>query len=151
MAAGPAQRCSPCAPLKLERVFEPADIAPRSRCAPRKIVTLGIAVALAGLSLAGLSLAGCAKMDSALGQQWIVVQFNPNTTVAAARQVTQACSHVPNLRVGPVRPTSANSDIIESVRYNATNATDANMARLQGCLQRFSSVQGVNLLDAGDS
>ena len=133
-------------PPKLERVFEPADIAPRSRCAPRKIVTLGVAVALAGLSLVG-----CAKMDSALGQQWIVVQFNPNTTIAAARQVTRACSHVPNLRVGPVRPTSASSDIIESVRYNATNATDANMARLQGCLQRFSSVQGVNLLDAGDS
>lgn len=107
---------------------------------------IGIAAALAVISLAG-----CAKMDAALGQQWIVVQFNSNTTVAMARQVARACSHVPNLRLGPIQPTSPRSDIIESMRYNATNASDANTAQLQGCLTRFPSVQGINLLDSGDS
>lgn len=90
-------------------------------------------------------------MSAALGQQWIVVQFKPNTTVAVARQVTQACSDLPHLGLAPVRPTSADPGMIDSARYNATNATDANMADLQRCLERFPSVQGINLVQPGDS
>jgi hypothetical protein len=90
-------------------------------------------------------------MSAALGQQWIVVLFQPNTTVATARHVTEACSHVPNLHPAPIRPTSGDPGMIGSARYNATNATDANMAELQQCLQRFPSVQGYNLVQPGDS
>lgn len=100
--------------------------------------------------LAIISVAGCAQMSAALGQQWFVVLFKPNTAVATARHVTQACSHVPNLRLAPVRPTSADPGTIDSARYNATNATDADMAELQRCLQRFTSVQGYNLVQPGD-
>ena len=35
--------------------------------------------------------------------------------------------------------------------FNATQASDADMARLQRCLQRFRSVQGFTLTDAGDN
>jgi hypothetical protein len=103
------------------------------------------------LALALACLAGCAKMDAALGQQWIVVQFAPGTSVATARHVTHACSHVPNLRLVPVRPVAADPGVISSARYNATNATDANMAALQTCLQRFPSFLGFNLVQPGDN
>lgn len=110
------------------------------------LAATGIAAALA---IAGLT--GCAKMDAALGQQQLIVQFNPNTSVATARHVIKTCSHVPNLRPAPVRPTTADRNEIDTAQYNATNASDANMAQLQICLQRFPSVQSVNLMDAGDS
>lgn len=90
-------------------------------------------------------------MDAALGQQWLVVQFNPNTTIGTARHVATACAHLPNLHLEPIQPASAQADIVESVRYNATSASDADMARLQQCLQRFPSVQGITLSQPGDS
>lgn len=90
-------------------------------------------------------------MNAALGQQWFVVQFKPNTTIATARHVAKACSQVPNLRLDPIRPTSAQARVVGSARYDATNASDADMARLQVCLQRFSSVQGFTLSQPGAS
>jgi len=91
-------------------------------------------------------------MDAALGQQWIVVSFSPNTTIATARHVTSACSHVPNVRLdGPVKATTPQTDLIDSVRYNATNASLADMTRLQLCLQRFPSVQGFTQSEPGDN
>lgn len=107
------------------------------------------AAAAAALAVAGLS--GCAQMDKSLGQQWLVVQFSPNTTVAKARDIVRTCSHVPNLTPGKVQPTSGASGIADQIQYNATNASDANQADLETCLQRFSHwVQGENLLDSGD-
>jgi len=138
-------------------VVKPEESGYSRRSARRSCASGGTAgrrfgIAALAAALAVVSLAGCAKMDAALGQQWIVVQLSPNTTVGAARQVAQACSHVPNLRLVPVQPTSANAGIVESVRYSATNASDANMAELQRCLQRFPAVvQGFTLQDAGDS
>jgi hypothetical protein len=98
-----------------------------------------------------LIVGGCARMSAALGQQWIVVQFKSNTTMATARHVTGACSHLPNLRLLPIQPASPHADIVGSARYNATNASDADMARLQECLQRFSSVQGIDISQPGDN
>jgi hypothetical protein len=89
-------------------------------------------------------------MNATLGQQWIVVQFGPNTSLATARQVTHACSHVPNLPAEPVRAATGTPGLAGEARYNATKATDADMARLQRCLQRFPAVQGVNLSQPGD-
>jgi len=98
-----------------------------------------------------VGLTGCAKMDAALGQQWFVVQFAPNTTVAAARQVTAACAHLPNLHPEPVVPTTADRGVVDSVRFNSTRASDADMARLELCLQRFPKlVQGFSLSQPGD-
>src|SRR5258707_7259531 len=102
------------------------------------------AVALAGV------VSGCALMNAALGQHWVVVQFASNTTLGAARHATAACSHVPGLRLLPVKPTSPGG-VVGSARFNATQASDADMARLQRCLQRVPSVQGFTLTDAGDN
>jgi hypothetical protein len=132
------------------RVPEPpsAGSAPASRRAAFgvRLPALGVA---AWLALAGL--AGCAKISAALGQQWIEVQFNPNTTIATARHVTRACSHVPNITLVPVKAVSTDPGMAQTARFNATKASDANMSELQSCLQRFSSVQGFNLIQSGDS
>jgi hypothetical protein len=96
------------------------------------------------------AVAGCAKMDAALGQQYIVVQFAPNTTLAAARHVTATCAHIPDLHLQPVKAATAHADIVESATYNTTSASPADLARLQMCLQRFRSVQGITPMEPGD-
>ena len=108
--------------------------------------SLACALAVAALG-AGL-LGGCAKMSAALSQQWITVQLAPNTSLAAARHVAAACSHVPGTRPERVRPTVAGGGI-QSVRFDTTHATDADMARLQQCLQRFAAVQGLTVGEPG--
>ena len=104
----------------------------------------------AGIAVGVLAVAGCAKLDKALGQQFIVVQFAPDTTLATARHVTTACSHVPNVRLQPVKPTTAQVNMAYSATYNVTNASAANQARLQVCLAQFRSVQGVTMTEPGD-
>ena len=107
------------------------------------------AVALA-LGLA-LGTAGCAKFDSALGQQWATVNFKPNTPVATMLKVRTACSHIPNVKAqalpGQRNPVTMNG----AVTYRTDHASDANLARLQQCLQRYPSVAGIDFQDSGDA
>jgi hypothetical protein len=110
-----------------------------------------VPVALAGAAAALLgSLAGCAKMDAALDQQWMVVDFQPNTTMATALQVRAACSHIQNAPPMALPAQHTVENVMYGVRYDTTNATPANLAELQVCLQRFKSVAGVDPEDAGD-
>ena len=114
----------------------------------RAIHIRSAAIAAAALVLAGV-VGGCAQFDKQLGQQWIEVTFAPNTSVATAKHITSACSHVPNLAlVGKVKPTTAQAGVVDSVRYESTNATDAQVARLEECLSKFpASVQGFTQMD----
>jgi hypothetical protein len=98
---------------------------------------------------AAILLGGCAGMGSALGQQWVVVQLASNTSLATARHVTAACAHASGLRAEPVKPTSPGR-VVGSVRFISTQATDADMAKLQQCLQRFPAVQGLTMTEPGD-
>jgi len=96
------------------------------------------------------SLAGCAKMDAALDQQWMVVNFGPGTTMATALHVRAACSHIKNT---PPMTLPAKRSVINAmygVRFDTTNSSPANLAELQSCLQRFKSVEGVDPQSAGD-
>lgn len=102
----------------------------------------------AGLA-AALLLAGCGRMATALGQQWVVVQFNPNTPVATARNVIHACSALPGMKAEPVQPSGADTAVISTANINTTSASSADLARLQMCLQRFGSVQGITVQEAG--
>jgi hypothetical protein len=106
---------------------------------------------VAGAALLTATLAGCAKFDAALGQQWAVVHFRPGTSVATLLKVRAACSHVPNARPEAMPPTRRATDMIYSVRFRTDNASDANLAQLQQCLQRFPAVTGIDFEDAGDS
>jgi hypothetical protein len=113
------------------------------------VSTTLVRLAACAVALAGV-VSGCAQMNAALGQQWAVVQFAPNTMLGTARHITAACSHLPGLHLEPVKPTSPGG-IVGSVRFNATQASDADMVRLQRCLQRFPSFQGFTLTQAGDN
>jgi hypothetical protein len=116
--------------------------------APVKVAALaGAALALVG------SVSGCAQFDKELGQQWIVVTFAPNTSVATARHVTSVCSHIPNLPLmGKVQPDTGEPGVVDEVNFNSTHATDAETADLQQCLQKFPKiVQGFTQTDEGDS
>lgn len=97
------------------------------------------------------AISGCAKFDAALGQQWAVVHFNPTTSVATLLTVRAACSHVPNVSPEALPKSRNPADMIYSVRYRTDNATDADLARLQQCLQRFPAVAGIDFEDSGDA
>ncbi|HTP17463.1 MAG TPA: hypothetical protein VMK13_16730 [Streptosporangiaceae bacterium] len=127
---------------------------PRARRpAPRRLglSRLAPAAAAAAIGLSMLVLAGCGQMDAALSQQAAVVTFRASTSVAAVLQVRQACSHVPNVKAAPIKRTETALDVINALRYNTSNASDANLAELQQCLQKFPSVQGIDFSDVSDN
>jgi hypothetical protein len=106
-------------------------------------------VALAVGLAAGV--AGCAKMDAALGQQWVTVDFQPHTSIATMLKVRTACSGIPNV-VPEALPRKRNTVTMNgAVNYQTNKATDANLAQLQQCLQRFPSVAGMDPEDSGDA
>jgi hypothetical protein len=104
-------------------------------------------VAMAALLL---MLAGCAKMNAALGKQWVEVSFSANTSVAAELQIRAACSHVPNTRPEALPPQRSWNVMMNAVRYDVTTASDANVAALDECLSKFKSVQGTTVQNVGD-
>jgi hypothetical protein len=108
-------------------------------------------LALAIACTAGLLvLTGCAKMDAALDQQWMVVDFNPGTSVGTALHVRAACSHIQNTPPMALPTQRSVTNMMYGIRYNTTDSSPANLAELQTCLQRFPSVQGVDPEDEGD-
>jgi len=108
------------------------------------------AVAAAG-AVALLAVTGCAKMDSALDKQWIVVDFSPDTSAATALHVRAACSHIQNTPPLALPSTHSVINILYGVRYDTTNSSPANVAELDTCLQKFGSViQGLDPEDASD-
>jgi hypothetical protein len=108
-----------------------------------------LVVALAGGLAAGL--AGCAKFDAALGQRWATVSFKADTPAATLLQVRAACSHVPNVHAEALPRKQTQASLMNSLTYRTDHASDANLAQLQECLQRFPSVQGINFQDSGSA
>jgi hypothetical protein len=88
---------------------------------------------------------GCAKFDAALGQQEAVVAFKDGTSNATRLKVRAACSHVPEAFAEPLPTDHLASDLLNDVRYQVDHASDADIARLQVCLQKFPSVVGVDI------
>jgi hypothetical protein len=118
-----------------------------SQAARRRAIA---AAALAAAAVTAAALTGCAKMDAALSKQWMVVDFSPSTTIATALQVRSACSHISNAPPMALPAKHSVINIMYGVRYDTTNASPANLAQLQTCLQRFKSVAGLNPQAAGD-
>lgn len=105
-------------------------------------------VAAAVLTLA-LWCAGCASFDAALGQQEAVVHFRPQTPNTVRLQVRAACSHIPQAKPEPLPTDHIASDVVNDVRYQVSHASDADLARLQQCLQKFPSVAGIDISTPG--
>ncbi len=96
------------------------------------------------------AVAGCSQFNAALGKQWVTVSFKPGTSVHTMLQVRSACSHVTGVSPEPLPSKPTQASMVDSITFNTTSASDANVARLQQCVQRFPSVQGFTLDDSGD-
>lgn len=89
-------------------------------------------------------------MDAALSQQWMAVNFGPGTSAATALQVRAACSHIENAPPLALPAKRSVAAVLYGIRFNTTNASPANVAELQTCLEKFPSVRGVTPQDTGD-
>jgi hypothetical protein len=118
-----------------------------------RLTPLRVAVAALVAGAVAIGIGGCSEFDSAFGQQWILVTFAPNTSVATAKRIVAACGHVPNMPLeGKVKPDTGQAGVVDDVQFDATHATPAEMARLEQCLSKFpSTVQGFTQMDQGDS
>lgn len=110
----------------------------------------GVVAYAAAAIVAVLGLAGCAKMDAALAQQWMVVNFSPDTTPATALHVRAACSHIHNVPPMALPEKRTPAAVVYGIRFDTTNASPANVAELQTCLQKYPSVRGVTPQDTAD-
>jgi hypothetical protein len=99
----------------------------------------------AGVAAVALSLVvGCASFDRAFGKREIVVVFKNATPAQVMLKVRAACSHIPAAIPEPIPPHPLAIDLPSDIRYLVSNASDAEVARLEQCLSRFPSVAGVN-------
>jgi hypothetical protein len=101
-----------------------------------------MAVAVAAATVLSL-VAGCASFDKAFGKQEAVVQFQPQTSPATMLKVRASCSHVPAAIPEKVPPHPPAVQMQDDIRYLTSNASDADLARLEQCLQRFPAVVGM--------
>jgi hypothetical protein len=104
----------------------------------------------AGVAVTLLALSGCAKMDAALDQQQVVVTFGTHTSVPTELKVRTACSHIPNAPPTALPKQRTWNVMMNAVGFDVTNASDGDTARLEKCLNQFSSVRGVTATEAGD-
>ena len=101
--------------------------------------------AAAVVATAASLLAGCSAFDKAFGKQEAVVVFKDQTPVPVMLRVRTACSHLPAAIPERLPPHPPAVQMQDDIRYLVSNASDAQIARLEQCLNRFSSVMGVNV------
>ena len=101
---------------------------------------LAATAAAAALCLAAT---GCGAFDRAFGKQEAVVQFQPNTPASTMLKARAACSHLAGANVEPIPKHALAVDLPDDIRYEVGSASDAQLARLQQCLERFPSVVGI--------
>jgi len=110
--------------------------------AAHPVQILAAALAAAALCVAA---AGCASFDRAFGKREAVVQFQPNTPAAEMLRVRAACSHLAAAKPEPIPPHVLKVDLPDDIRYEVSQASDAQIAELTQCLDRFPSVVGIEL------
>jgi hypothetical protein len=64
--------------------------------------------------------------------------------------VRSACSHIQNVLPMALPGKQSLITTMGGVRFNTTNASPANLAQLQTCLQQFKWVVGIDSQSAGD-
>jgi hypothetical protein len=111
-----------------------------------------LALGLVGVAvLASLGLSGCAAFDKALGQQQADIYFQQTTPVSFKMKVRAACNGLPDVTAAPIPTGVPLSSALDVVVYNTTGASDADIARLEVCVNKFApQVVGVDFEDASD-
>ncbi len=108
----------------------------------RRILLRAVSCGLPVVLACGVT-AGCAGFNKAFGQREAIVIFQLGTPRSERLAVRDACSHVPKARPEPLPTDKKLSDYLNDVRYRIDNASDADLARLENCLNKFRSVRGV--------
>ena len=101
------------------------------------IVRAGVACG----ALAALVLTGCGL---SAGPNEYVVHFAPGTPTDQAKLVGKACPGVGKATLEPADRNSLASSRAYPVRYDITEASQADKAALTQCLQQFTIVRGVS-------
>jgi len=101
-------------------------------------------------AVAVTALAGCSQFTSALGQRQAIVSFTSKATLAQRMEVSTACADAPAVTPKPVPSTVKTAYQLPQVVYQITKASDADVARLEMCLDKFPAVAGVTLQDSSD-
>jgi hypothetical protein len=116
------------------------------RSSPARALALSLAAVTCCL-VAG----GCASFDKALGQQQVDVYFKESASVAYKLHVRAACNNLPNVHAQAIATGVPIQSAIDVVVYDTTGAGDADIARLEECLNKFSPiVEGINTQDSSD-
>jgi len=125
-------------------------VAPTSKRSLASPAVRAAALGLAGLACC-LAATGCAAFDKALGQQQAQIYFEQTTPVSFKMKVRAACNNLPNVKAAPIATGVPLSSAIDIVVYNTTGASDADIARLEECVNKFApQVQGVDFQDSSD-
>jgi hypothetical protein len=103
-------------------------------------------LAAASVAVALCLATGCSSFNKAFGKREAVVQFQSGASATEMLKVRAACSHVPQALPEPIPRHVLAVDLPDDIRYLVSNASDADIARLQECLGRFPSVvAGIDL------
>jgi hypothetical protein len=123
------------------------------RVLPGVVVSAGRRrLAGAGLILlAAAALAGCSQFDKALGQREAVVTFRPGTPVSQRLAVRSTCAKVHAVTAPPLPSDLSAPYALQRLTFRIDHASDADVARLETCLEKFPGVAGVTLQDSSDA
>ena len=118
---------------------------------PDLTVITDVGAVPAAFAPAAVVLAGCAQFDAALDQRQAIVTFTDSATLAQRLAVRAACAKTPNVTAQAL-PSNLNSPYaVQQVVYTVTQASDADIALLNECLNKYPTVvQGMTLQDASD-
>jgi hypothetical protein len=86
-----------------------------------------------------------------MAQQDALISFSANASNALRLQVRAACGKLPGVAPAPLDKSVPLSSALSQVEYQINNADDADIARLQECLQKYPSVTGIDIEDSSDN
>ncbi|MBO0820520.1 MAG: hypothetical protein J2P26_06675 [Nocardiopsaceae bacterium] len=108
-----------------------------------------VVIAVSALSVLGLT--GCSQFSQSLGRQQAMVSFAPGASNSVRLQVRAACGQLPNVKPAPVSKSVPLSSALSEVVFRIDNAGDADIARLEECLQKYPQVAGIDIQDSTDN
>jgi hypothetical protein len=101
--------------------------------------------------LAAIALAGCSQFDQALGQREAIVSFRSGTPVSQRLTVRSTCAKVHAVTAPPLPSDLSSPYALHQLIFRIDHASDADVARLETCLDKFPGVAGVTLQDSSDA
>lgn len=108
------------------------------------------AIAVAGLAALAV-LGGCSRFDAALGQRQAIVSFHGGTTTAQRVAIRAACGNTPAVSVQKLPDLKKYPYALQQLTFTISKASDAQVAALEKCLQKYPAVAGVTLQDSSDA